>query len=77
MFQIAIGVWTDELAPEMFIGVDDGSGGGHGSRDRLFRLDGQCGSALVAEFGVFLVLLLALRAGLHLAETITMETPPG
>ena len=57
MFQVAVGVGTDELAPEMFIGVDFGvdygGGGGHGGSDRRFRLDGQCGSALVAEFRAF------------------------
>jgi hypothetical protein len=31
----------------------------------------------VAEFCVFLVLLLALCAEFHLFETITMEVPPG
>jgi len=62
---------TDELAPEMFIGVD--CGGGH----RRFRFDGQRASTLVAEFCVFLVLLLALRTEFHLFETITMEVPPG
>ena len=57
MFQIAIGVRTDELAPEMFIGVRS-----RGWRTGGFRLDGQRASALVAKFCVFLVLLLALRA---------------
>ena len=49
----------------------------HGGGDRRFRLDGQRISALVAEFCVFLVLLLALRAGFHLSESITMKMPPG
>jgi hypothetical protein len=71
MFQVAIGVGTDELAPEMFIGV------GHGSGDRWFRLDGKRASALVTEFSVFLILLLALRAGFHPSERITMEAPSG
>ena len=72
---------TDDLAPEMFIGVDFGldygGGGGHGGRDRRFRLDGQCGSALVAEFGVILVLLLAPFAGFHPRESSTIQTAPG
>lgn len=71
VFQIVIGVGADELAPEMFIGVD------HGGGDRWFRLDGQRVSALVAEFGVLLVLLSTLRAGLHFFESTTMEAPPG
>ena len=72
---------TDDLAPEMFIGVDFwvdyGGGGGHGGRDRRFRLDGQCGSALVAEFRVLLVLLVAPCAGFHPSESNTIKTPPG
>jgi len=71
MFQVAIGVGTDELAPEIFIGVDYGDG------DRCFRLGGKRVSALVAELSVFLVLLLALRAGFHLPESSTIKTPPG
>ena len=75
MFQIAIGVGTDELAPEMFVGVDFGVD--YGGGDRRVRFGGQRVPALVAEFGVVLVLLLALRAGFHLSESITMETSLG
>jgi hypothetical protein len=71
MFQVAIGVGTDELAPEMFISVDYGGG------ERCFRLDGKRVSALVAKFSVFLILLLALRTGFHPPERITVEPPPG
>ena len=49
MFQIAIGMGTDELAPEVFIGVDfrvDYGGG-----DRRFRFDGQRVSTLMKISG--------------------------
>ena len=72
MFQIAIGVGTDELAPEMFIRC-----GSRERRRRLPGLDGKRVSALIAKLRVFLILLLALRAGFHLSESITMETSPG
>ena len=71
MFQVAIGVGADELAPEMFIGVDFRVGDGGG--DRWFWFDGKRTSALVAKFRVFLILLLTLRTGFHPAESITMK----
>ena len=74
MLQIAIGVGTDELAPEMFIGVDYG---GRGGGNRRFRLDGQRVAALVTKFRVFLILLVALRTGFHPFESITMEALSG
>src|SRR6185503_16251322 len=74
MLQIAIGVGADELAPEMFICVDHGD---HRGGNWCFRLDGQRVAALIAEFRVFLILLLALRAGFHLPENSTIKTPPG
>src|SRR6476660_8892800 len=74
MLQIAIGVGADELAPEMFICVDHGD---HRGGDRCFRLDGQRVAALIAEFRVFLILLLALRAGFHPPENSTIKIPPG
>jgi hypothetical protein len=55
----------------MFIGMSNGSG------DRWFRLDGQHLPALVAEFGIFLILLLTLPAKFHPSESITMEARPG
>jgi hypothetical protein len=55
----------------MFISV------GHGGGDRRFRLGGKRVSTLVAESSVFLILLLALRTGFHLSESITMEAPSG
>ena len=71
MFQIAIGVGADELAPKMFIGVDFRVGDGGG--DRWLRFDGKRISALVAKFSVILILLLTLRTGFHPAESITMK----
>ncbi len=71
MFQILIGVGADELAPEMFIRVDFRVGGGGG--DWWFWFDGQQLSALVAEFCILLILLLALCAEFHLSESITIE----
>lgn len=75
MYEIAIGVGADELVPEMFIGVDFRLDPGDG--DRRFRFGGQRVPALVAKFRVVLVLLLTLRAGFHLSESITMEMLPG
>ena len=75
MYEVAISVGADELAPEMFIGMgfrlDPGGG------DRRFWFCGKRAPTLVAKLCVFLVLLLALCAGFHQSESITMETPPG
>jgi hypothetical protein len=71
MSQVAIGVGTDELAPEGFI--SEWRNGGK----RRFRRRSHGISALKAEFGVFLILLLALRTGFHPPESITMAAPSG
>ncbi|OGW50595.1 MAG: hypothetical protein A2V62_09580 [Nitrospirae bacterium RBG_19FT_COMBO_58_9] len=62
---------TDKLPPEVFVGV------GRSPGDGRFRLDGKRVSALIAEFGVFLILLLALRTGFHPSESITMRRDLG
>jgi len=71
MSQVTIGVGADELTPEVFIAVWRDGGDGR------FRLRGKRISTLVAEFGVFLILLLALCTGFHPPESITMEAPSG
>lgn len=75
MCQITIGIGADELAPEMFIGMGFGLDPGGGNR--RFWFCGKRAPTLVAKLRVFLVLLLALCAGFHQSEIITMETPPG
>ena len=75
MFQIAIGVGADELAPVMFVGM--GFGLDPGSGDRRFRFGSQLVPAPVTKLLVVLVLLLALRTGFHLSESIILTMLPG
>ena len=64
MFQILVGMGADELAPEVFFGLDFGVDYGGGGR--WFRFDSQHLSTLVAKFCVLIILLVALCAEFHL-----------
>ena len=59
MFQVAIGVRTDELAPEIFISVDYGGG------EQCFRLDGKrvSDNAIIASGCIAAVVFSALLFG--------------